>query len=68
MQIVSETSPLIILKKSGAIRIMEKLFDEVIISRLNENLRRDKGCPQMNLWISLSEASLETNKTTLNGW
>jgi len=68
MQIVSETSPLIILKKSGAIRIMEKLFDEVIISRLNENLRRDMGCPQMNLWISLSEASLETNKTTLNGW
>jgi len=32
MQIVSDTSPLIILKKSGAMRIPEKLFDEVVIA------------------------------------
>jgi len=31
MQIVSDTSPLIILKKSGVIRILEKLFEEIII-------------------------------------
>ena len=32
MQIVSDTSPLIILKKSGAMQILEKLFEEVIIA------------------------------------
>lgn len=41
MQIVSDTSPLIILKKSGAIRILEKLFDEVIVtSKVREELYR----------------------------
>lgn len=41
MQIVSNTSPLIILKKSGAIQILGKLFDEVIItSKIREELYR----------------------------
>jgi len=41
MQIVSDTSPLIILKKSGAMQILEKLFEEVIIAgEVREELYR----------------------------
>lgn len=41
MQIVSDASPLIILKKSGAMPILEKLFEEVIIAgEVREELYR----------------------------
>ena len=41
MQIVSDTSPLILLKKSGAMQIPEKLFNEVIIaSKVRRELYR----------------------------
>ncbi len=44
MRIVSNTSPLIILKKSGAIFILDELFDEVIIPKSvqKELFRKEK--------------------------
>ncbi|GEM_PF-3321379 len=44
MQIVSNTSPLIILKKANAIFILEKLFDSVLISEgvRNELFRKER--------------------------
>jgi predicted nucleic acid-binding protein len=45
MQIVSDTSPLIIFKKSGAMQILGKLFNEVIIADKvrGELYRKEKG-------------------------